>query len=176
MHPPEKFSKRRIFSSAACGLCSLTPAPCLDTDDEPPQEWGPWSPCSGSCGNSTQQRTRPCGFACTVTQTKDCDLPHCPGETSHSSCTGSGLHTVLGPLGMWACEPYTRVVLGEGVWELTNMVVLPHPRPVPDAVGTKRLVRAGLPHREHGGALGRHQPDLLSSQRRPGQGPLGLTQ
>ncbi|XP_059534263.1 isthmin-2 [Myotis daubentonii] len=48
-------------------------------DDEPPREWGPWSPCSGSCGNSTQQRTRPCGLACTVTQTKDCDLPHCPG-------------------------------------------------------------------------------------------------
>ncbi|XP_054571377.1 isthmin-2 [Eptesicus fuscus] len=48
-------------------------------DDEPPEEWGPWSPCSGSCGNSTQQRARSCGFACTVTQTKDCDLPHCPG-------------------------------------------------------------------------------------------------
>ncbi|KAK1339399.1 hypothetical protein QTO34_020082 [Cnephaeus nilssonii] len=50
-----------------------------DGYDEPPEEWGPWSPCSGSCGNSTQQRTRSCGFACTVTQTKDCDLPHCPG-------------------------------------------------------------------------------------------------
>lgn len=47
---------------------------------------------------------------------------------------------------------------------------------VPGAVGTKSLGRAGLPHREHGGALGHHQPDLLSSQRRKGQGPLGLTQ
>lgn len=173
--PPEKFGKRRMFSRAACELCSLTPAPCLDADDEPPEEWGPWSPCSGSCGNSTQQRTRSCGFACTVTQTKDCDLPHCPGESSTAPAQGVA-HTLR--LVPWGCGHVSLVRGGLGREDLGahKHGGPPSCQPVPDAVGTRSLVRAGLPHREHRGAWGRHQPDLLSSQRRQGQGPLGFTQ
>ncbi|XP_042846159.1 isthmin-2 isoform X2 [Panthera tigris] len=43
------------------------------------EEWSPWSPCSGSCGSGSQRRTRPCGYACTATESRACDLPLCPG-------------------------------------------------------------------------------------------------
>ncbi|XP_058423431.1 isthmin-2 isoform X1 [Diceros bicornis minor] len=43
------------------------------------EEWSPWSPCSGSCGSSSQWRTRPCGYACAATESRACDLPPCPG-------------------------------------------------------------------------------------------------
>ncbi|XP_036698030.1 isthmin-2 isoform X1 [Balaenoptera musculus] len=48
-------------------------------DSELQEEWSPWSPCSGSCGSGSQQRTRPCGYACTATESRACDLPPCPG-------------------------------------------------------------------------------------------------
>lgn len=69
----------------------------------------------------------------------------CPGETNPSSCIGSGLHTGLGPLGVWACKPCTGWAQERGGRKLTNTVVLPRPRPVPDAVGAECLVRAELP-------------------------------
>ncbi|XP_039088289.1 isthmin-2 isoform X2 [Hyaena hyaena] len=51
-------------------------------DYELQEEWSPWSPCSGSCGSSSQRRTRPCGHACTATESRACDLPPCPDVDS----------------------------------------------------------------------------------------------
>ncbi|XP_042116920.2 isthmin-2 isoform X1 [Peromyscus maniculatus bairdii] len=51
-------------------------------DDEPQEEWSPWSPCSGSCRSGSQQRTRPCGYACTATESRACDLAPCPDVDS----------------------------------------------------------------------------------------------
>uniref|UniRef100_H0XSN9 Isthmin 2 n=1 Tax=Otolemur garnettii TaxID=30611 RepID=H0XSN9_OTOGA len=48
-------------------------------DSEPQEEWSPWSPCSGSCSSGSQRRTRPCGYACTATESRACNLPPCPG-------------------------------------------------------------------------------------------------
>ncbi|XP_036132970.1 isthmin-2 [Molossus molossus] len=48
-------------------------------DNELQEEWSPWSPCAVSCGGGSQQRTRPCGYSCTATQSRDCSLPPCPG-------------------------------------------------------------------------------------------------
>lgn len=77
----------------------------------------------------------------------------------------------------WECgQLFERRAWERGCRKLVNMVVLPHPRPLPDAVGTESLLRAGLPHWEHRGTLGLHQPGFLSSQRHQGQGPLGLPQ
>ncbi|CAO2587037.1 ISM2 [Lemmus lemmus] len=54
-------------------------------DYEPQEEWSTWSPCSGSCTSGNQQRTRPCGYACTATESRVCDLPPCPGtEDEHA--------------------------------------------------------------------------------------------
>ncbi|KAL4656285.1 isthmin-2-like isoform X1 [Arapaima gigas] len=44
------------------------------------QEWSSWSPCSITCGNGNQKRTRPCGYACIATETRTCDLNRCPGD------------------------------------------------------------------------------------------------
>nr|XP_034344234.1 isthmin-2 isoform X2 [Arvicanthis niloticus] len=52
-------------------------------DYEPQEDWSTWSPCSGSCGSGHhQQRTRPCGYACTATESRVCDLPPCPDVDS----------------------------------------------------------------------------------------------
>ncbi|XP_029114105.1 isthmin-2-like [Scleropages formosus] len=44
------------------------------------QEWSSWSPCSITCGNGNQKRMRSCGYACTATETRTCDLKHCPDD------------------------------------------------------------------------------------------------
>ncbi|XP_010619895.2 adhesion G protein-coupled receptor B2 isoform X10 [Fukomys damarensis] len=49
-------------------------------------EWGPWGPCSSSCANGTQQRSRKCSVAgpswatCTgaLTDTRECNSLECP--------------------------------------------------------------------------------------------------
>lgn len=51
-------------------------------------EWGPWGPCSTSCANGTQQRSRKCSVAgpawatCAgaLTDTRECGNLECPGE------------------------------------------------------------------------------------------------
>ncbi|XP_021509040.1 isthmin-2 isoform X1 [Meriones unguiculatus] len=54
-------------------------------DYEPQEEWSTWSPCSGSCSSGHQQRTRACGYACTATESRVCDLAPCPGtEEEHT--------------------------------------------------------------------------------------------
>ncbi|XP_012868888.1 PREDICTED: isthmin-2 [Dipodomys ordii] len=66
-------------------LSALTLAPCLDADYEPQEEWSPWSPCSGSCSSGSQRRTRSCGYACTTTESRVCDLPPCPGTKDENT-------------------------------------------------------------------------------------------
>ncbi|NXB49419.1 ISM2 protein, partial [Leucopsar rothschildi] len=57
-----------------------------DYEDE--EEWSPWSPCSITCGSGNQKRTRSCGYACTATESRTCDLTHCPGEPLATSVLG----------------------------------------------------------------------------------------
>ncbi|XP_059817676.1 isthmin-2 isoform X1 [Hypanus sabinus] len=45
-------------------------------DDE---DWSAWSPCTVTCGSGNQKRTRSCGYACTATESRTCDLMRCPG-------------------------------------------------------------------------------------------------
>ncbi|XP_063730309.1 isthmin-1 isoform X1 [Eleginops maclovinus] len=42
-------------------------------------DWSDWTPCSVTCGNGNQKRTRSCGYACTATESRTCDMPNCPG-------------------------------------------------------------------------------------------------
>uniref|UniRef100_A0A667XXQ7 Isthmin 2a n=1 Tax=Myripristis murdjan TaxID=586833 RepID=A0A667XXQ7_9TELE len=41
------------------------------------EEWSDWSPCSITCGHGTQKRIRSCGYACTATESRTCDLESC---------------------------------------------------------------------------------------------------
>uniref|UniRef100_A0A8C5QLY8 AMOP domain-containing protein n=1 Tax=Leptobrachium leishanense TaxID=445787 RepID=A0A8C5QLY8_9ANUR len=49
------------------------------------EDWSPWSPCSATCGRPNQKRTRSCGYSCTATESRICDLPLCPGEAQTES-------------------------------------------------------------------------------------------
>ncbi|XP_067901824.1 isthmin-1 isoform X1 [Heterodontus francisci] len=42
-------------------------------------DWSPWSLCSVTCGSGNQKRTRSCGYACTATESRSCDMANCPG-------------------------------------------------------------------------------------------------
>ncbi|XP_075699897.1 LOW QUALITY PROTEIN: isthmin-2 [Rhinoderma darwinii] len=55
-----------------------------DYDDE---DWSSWSPCSATCGRPSQKRTRSCGYSCTATESRVCDLPPCPGEDDAENST-----------------------------------------------------------------------------------------
>lgn len=109
------------------GLSTLILASYFNSDYEPQEEWSTWSPCSGSCTSGNQQRTRPCGYACTATESRVCDLPPCPGEIRSSPCPGMANmpHTVSSV--PRECETGMLVGgmdFGEGHGKLTNMVVL----------------------------------------------------
>ncbi|CAN9502519.1 unnamed protein product [Ophioblennius macclurei] len=47
------------------------------------EEWSDWAPCSITCGLGTQKRTRSCGYACTATESRACDLESCT-DTAYS--------------------------------------------------------------------------------------------
>ncbi|KAM4014139.1 isthmin-2 [Anomaloglossus baeobatrachus] len=55
-----------------------------DYEDE---DWSSWSPCSATCGRPNQKRTRSCGYSCTATESRVCDLPPCPGEEDVENST-----------------------------------------------------------------------------------------
>ncbi|XP_051504654.1 isthmin-1 [Myxocyprinus asiaticus] len=61
----------------AAGTASRTQAEYDYIDGE--GDWSGWSPCSVTCGNGNQKRTRSCGYACTATESRTCDMPSCPG-------------------------------------------------------------------------------------------------
>ncbi|KAM4541788.1 isthmin-2-like [Odontesthes bonariensis] len=55
----------------------------LDTKDNfEYEEWSDWAPCSVTCGFGTQKRTRSCGYACTATESRTCDLESCPNAVA----------------------------------------------------------------------------------------------
>ncbi|XP_041668934.1 isthmin-2-like [Cheilinus undulatus] len=58
-------------------------------------DWSTWAPCSATCGHGTQKRTRSCGYACTATESRSCDLLNCP--ESDPSVTESDLTVTESP-------------------------------------------------------------------------------
>ncbi|KAJ7991007.1 hypothetical protein DPEC_G00292760 [Dallia pectoralis] len=44
------------------------------------EEWSEWSACSVTCGHGNQKRLRSCGYACTATESRTCDLNRCPDD------------------------------------------------------------------------------------------------
>ncbi|XP_060736481.1 isthmin-2 [Tachysurus vachellii] len=44
------------------------------------EKWSDWSPCSTTCGHGTQKRVRSCGYTCTATESRTCELQRCPGD------------------------------------------------------------------------------------------------
>ncbi|KAG9347266.1 hypothetical protein JZ751_004833 [Albula glossodonta] len=51
-------------------------------EEEDDEEWSAWSSCSATCGQGNQKRTRLCGFSCTATETRTCDIQRCPDDTN----------------------------------------------------------------------------------------------
>lgn len=109
------------------GLSTLILAPYFNPDYEPQEEWSTWSPCSGSCSSGHQQRTRPCGYACTATESRVCDLPPCPGEMSSGPCMGVANMTHTVTMVPWEGQDgilVGRVGFGDAYRKLTTVVVL----------------------------------------------------
>ncbi|TRY56033.1 hypothetical protein DNTS_013860 [Danionella cerebrum] len=72
LKPPGDWERR---GSASTGSRSQAEYDYIDGEGD----WSAWTPCSVSCGNGNQKRTRSCGYACTATESRTCDMPSCPG-------------------------------------------------------------------------------------------------
>ncbi|XP_051951439.1 isthmin-2-like [Xyrauchen texanus] len=44
------------------------------------EEWSAWTPCSVTCGHGNQTRSHSCGYFCTSTESRSCDLLPCPDD------------------------------------------------------------------------------------------------
>jgi len=84
----------KISETKACASADDSEAPSLC--EGTPGEWGPWGPCSKSCGAATKARSRVCnGVICPdlkKTEKKDCPVVKCPekgkyGKWSEWSCS-----------------------------------------------------------------------------------------
>ncbi|XP_072293198.1 isthmin-1 [Eucyclogobius newberryi] len=71
LRPPPDWDRR----GGAGGGKAQTEYDYMDGDGD----WSAWSSCSVTCGNGNQKRTRSCGYACTATESRTCDMPNCPG-------------------------------------------------------------------------------------------------
>nr|XP_012620896.1 adhesion G protein-coupled receptor B2 isoform X7 [Microcebus murinus] len=80
--PPQHGGKACEGPELQTKLCSMAACPV----EGQWLEWGPWGPCSTSCANGTQQRSRKCSIAgpawatCTgaLTDTRECSNVECP--------------------------------------------------------------------------------------------------
>ena len=152
-------------------------APYFNPDYEPQEEWSTWSPCSGSCGSGHQQRTRPCGYACTATESRVCDLPRCPGEMSSGPWTGGADLAQTVTTVPRECEDgrlVGRAGFREGPGKLTNMVVLS--QACLSCCGHRAPSEGWASLSGAQSALGHHQPGLLSPQRHRRGEHVGLSQ
>ncbi|KAM9847850.1 isthmin-1 isoform 1-T1 [Aulostomus maculatus] len=67
-------------------------------------DWSNWSACSVTCGNGNQKRTRSCGYACTATESRTCDLPNCPGIEDAFKTAATEVSLLAGTDGFNATE------------------------------------------------------------------------
>lgn len=78
-HPSSPIISEACWSSLRMKPVFLSVIPdYMDGDGD----WSNWSACSVTCGNGNQKRTRSCGYACTATESRTCDMPNCPGNLS----------------------------------------------------------------------------------------------
>ncbi|XP_053731206.1 isthmin-1 [Synchiropus splendidus] len=75
LRPPMEWDRRGGAAGAGGGSKAQTEYDYMDGEGD----WSSWSACSVTCGNGNQKRTRSCGYACTATESRTCDMPNCPG-------------------------------------------------------------------------------------------------
>ncbi|KAG7271318.1 hypothetical protein CRUP_014715 [Coryphaenoides rupestris] len=129
-------------------------------------DWSSWSACSVSCGHGNQKRTRSCGYACTATESRTCDLPNCPGIEDAFKTAATEVSLLAGTDEFNATELFgvgrDCVALGEdratGVlmevsnapipWVTTGGSLLPFPFPFPLPARTTRdlISSSSRPH------------------------------